>query len=321
MNTKIILIVLGEPNSTFSEILLKYFNSKSFTKIKNKIVLIGNNKLFQKQMKKLKYKIKLNEITNIENSLKKKINIINVDYKFKNAFSEISKHSIKYIEDCFNIGLKLIKDNKAFGLINGPISKRHFLKKKFPGITEYIAKKTNSIDPVMLIYNKKLSVNPLTTHVPIKYVNKFIKKRKIINNAMKLNNFYKLKLRKKPKIAILGLNPHCETTDRISEEKNQIIPAIKYLIKRKINVEGPFAADTFFLDKNIKKFDVVIGMYHDQVLVPAKTLFKFNAINITIGLPFIRITPDHGPNYEMIGKNKSDPTSIFCAFNFFENIK
>jgi len=321
MNTKIILIVLGEPNSTFSEILLKYFNSKSFTKIKNKIVLIGNNKLFQKQMKKLKYKIKLNEITNIENSLKKKINIINVDYKFKNAFSEISKHSIKYIEDCFNIGLELIKDNKAFGLINGPISKRHFLKKKFPGITEYIAKKTNSIDPVMLIYNKKLSVNPLTTHVPIKYVNKFIKKRKIINNAMKLNNFYKLKLRKKPKIAILGLNPHCETTDRISEEKNQIIPAIKYLIKRKINVEGPFAADTFFLDKNIQKFDVVIGMYHDQVLVPAKTLFKFNAINITIGLPFIRITPDHGPNYEMIGKNKSDPTSIFCAFNFFENIK
>ena len=321
MNTKIILIVLGEPNSTFSEILLKYFNSKSFTKIKNKIVLIGNNKLFQKQMKKLKYKIKLNEITNIENSLKKKINIINVDYKFKNAFSEISKHSIKYIEDCFNIGLELIKDNKAFGLINGPISKRHFLKKKFPGITEYIAKKTNSIDPVMLIYNKKLSVNPLTTHVPIKYVNKFIKKRKIINNAMKLNNFYKLKLRKKPKIAILGLNPHCETTDRISEEKNQIIPAINYLIKRKINVEGPFAADTFFLDKNIQKFDVVIGMYHDQVLVPAKTLFKFNAINITIGLPFIRITPDHGPNYEMIGKNKSDPTSIFCAFNFFENIK
>ena len=321
MNTKIILIVLGEPNSTFSEILLKYFNSKSFTKIKNKIVLIGNNKLFQKQMKKLKYKIKLNEITNIENSLKKKINIINVDYKFKNAFSEISKHSIKYIEDCFNIGLELIKDNKAFGLINGPISKRHFLKKKFPGITEYIAKKTNSIDPVMLIYNKKLSVNPLTTHVPIKYVNKFIKKRKIINNAMKINNFYKLKLRKKPKIAILGLNPHCETTDRISEEKNQIIPAIKYLIKRKINVEGPFAADTFFLDKNIQKFDVVIGMYHDQVLVPAKTLFKFNAINITIGLPFIRITPDHGPNYEMIGKNKSDPTSIFCAFNFFENIE
>ena len=321
MNTKIILIVLGEPNSTFSEILLKYFNSKSFTKIKNKIVLIGNNKLFQKQMKKLKYKIKLNEITNIENSLKKKINIINVDYKFKDTFSEISKHSIKYIENCFNIGLKLIKDNKAFGLINGPISKRHFLKKKFPGITEYIAKKTNSIDPVMLIYNKKLSVNPLTTHVPIKYVNKFIKKRKIINNAMKLNNFYKLKLRKKPKIAILGLNPHCETTDRISEEKNQIIPAIKYLIKRKINVEGPFAADTFFLDKNIQKFDVVIGMYHDQVLVPAKTLFKFNAINITIGLPFIRITPDHGPNYEMIGKNKSDPTSIFCAFNFFENIK
>ena len=321
MNTKIILIVLGEPNSTFSEILLKYFNSKSFTKIKNKIVLIGNNKLFQKQMKKLKYKIKLNEITNIENSLKKKINIINVDYKFKDAFSEISKHSIKYIEDSFNIGLKLIKDNKAFGLINGPISKRHFLKKKFPGITEYIGFKTKSKNQVMLIYNKNLAVTPLTTHIPIKDVARNIKKNKIINTAIKINEFYKSKLKREPKIAILGLNPHCESIAKKSEETVEISPAIKYLAKKKINIFGPFPADTFFLKKNIKKFDVVIGMYHDQVLTPIKTLFKFKAINITIGLPFIKVTPDHGPNYEMIGKNKSDPTSIFYALDFLNKIK
>ena len=321
MNTRIILIVLGEPNSTFSEILFKYFKSKNFIKIKNKIVLVGNNELFQRQMKKLDYKIKLNEITDIKNSVKKKVNIINENYKFKNTFSNISTHSIKYIEECFKISLELIKDNKAYALINGPISKKHFLKNKFPGITEYIANKTSSINPVMLIYNKNLAVNPLTTHIPIKYVNKFIKKKTIINNAVKLNDFYKLKLKKKPKIAVLGLNPHCETTDLISEEKNEIIPALKYLKKKKINIEGPFAADTFFLDKNIKKYDVVIGMYHDQVLAPAKTLFKFNAINITIGLPFIRISPDHGPNYEMVGKNKSDPSSIFYALNFLENIK
>ena len=80
-------------------------------------------------------------------------------------------------------------------------------------------------------------------------------------------------------------------------------------------------ADTFFLEKNIKKFDVVVGMYHDQVLTPVKTLFKFNAINITVGLPFIKITPDHGPNFKMIGKNKSDPASIFYAFNFLNKIR
>ena len=87
-----------------------------------------------------------------------------------------------------------------------------------------------------------------------------------------------------------------------------------------IKVIGPFAADTFFLQKNVKQFDVVIGMYHDQVLTPVKTLFKFNAVNVTVGLPFIKVTPDHGPNIDMVGKNKSDPSSIFCTFDFLENI-
>ena len=93
------------------------------------------------------------------------------------------------------------------------------------------------------------------------------------------------------------------------------------MIKNKIKVEGPFPADTFFLEKNLKKFDVVIGMYHDQVLTPIKTLFNFDAINVTLGLPFIKVTPDHGPNQEMIGTNKSDPSSIFLAIDFLNKIK
>ena len=321
MNTKIILIVLGEPNSTFSEILLKYFKKKKLKKIKKKIVLIGSFELFQKQMKFLNYKMPINKITKINDSLKGSINILNIDYKFKKPFSVISNFSNKYIEDCFKLSLKLIKNENIHALINGPISKKHFLKKKFPGITEYIAEKTNSKKPVMLIFNKKLAVNPLTTHIPIKRVSNLIKKNKIIDNVKQINKFYKEKLGKIPKIAILGLNPHCESTDTISEEKKEIIPAIKYLINKKISVEGPIAADTFFLKKNIKKFDVVVGMYHDQVLTPAKTLFKFNAINVTIGLPFLKITPDHGPNIEMIGKNKSDPASIFYAFDFLNKIR
>ena len=321
MNIKKILIILGEPNSTFSEILLKYFNSNNFKNINSKIILIGSFELLNQQIKLLKYKNKLNKILNVKNALRRRINIIDVNYKFNKVFTNISDKSNKYIENCFNLGLKIIKKDKSIVLINGPISKENFLKKKFPGITEYIANKTNSKDPVMLIYNKKLSVSPLSTHIPINKVSSFVKRSRIINNVIKINDFYKSKIGKKPKIAVLGLNPHCESIDKISEEKKQIIPAVKYLFKNKINIFGPIAADTFFLDKNIKKFDVVIGMYHDQVLTPAKTLFKFNAINITIGLPFIKITPDHGPNFEMIGKNKSDPSSIFYALDFINKIK
>ena len=87
-----------------------------------------------------------------------------------------------------------------------------------------------------------------------------------------------------------------------------------------IFIKGPFSADSFFIKKNIDEYDVVIGMYHDQVLTPLKTLFKFDAINITIGLPFIRVSPDHGPNSKMYLKNKSDPSSIFCAMDFFNKI-
>ncbi len=319
MNIRGILIVLGEPNTTFSEVLLKYFNSDKYKKNKKKIILIGSKELFEAQMKMLKYNITLNEIFDVRNALKKNINIINVKYNFKNPFSKISQNSNKYIENSFNLSLKIIKKEKYYALINGPVSKIKFLKKKFNGVTEYVASKTNSRDPVMLIYNKTLAVSPLTTHVPLKNVTKFIKKKNIIKNILKINDFYRSILNKKPNIAILGLNPHCETTSKVSEEKNEIIPAIKKL-KKKININGPIPADTFFLRKNIKKFDVVLGMYHDQVLTPIKTLFEFNAINITLGLPFIKITPDHGPNYDMIGKNKSDPSSIFYAFEFLNKI-
>ena len=173
----------------------------------------------------------------------------------------------------------------------------------------------------MLIYNDKLAVSPLTTHLPIKYVSKEIKKKKIIKNVIEIRKFYINFLNKKPKIAILGLNPHCETIDKFSEEKKIIIPAINYLKKNNTNISGPFPADTFFLKKNIIKYDVVVGMYHDQVLTPLKTLYNFNAINITLGLPFIRISPDHGPNEKMLGKNISDPSSIFYAMRFINKIK
>ena len=321
MRVNKILIVLGEPQSTFSEILLKYFYSKEFSKNKKKIILIGSKILFEKQMKKLKFNFSLKKIINLEEAEFNKLNILNVNYNNQKIFSKISSSSKRYISDSFKIALNLIKNNKNIALINGPISKKHFLNKKYLGITEYIAKKTKSKNQVMLIYNEKLSVSPITTHLPLKYVTKNINKEKIVKNVKQIRKFYENFLNRKPKIAILGLNPHCETIDKVSEEKNIIIPAIKMLKKIYFNVDGPFSADTFFLKKNIDKFDVVIGMYHDQVLTPIKTLYNFNAINITLGLPFIRISPDHGPNNRMLGKNKSDPSSIFCAMRFIKKIR
>ena len=170
----------------------------------------------------------------------------------------------------------------------------------------------------MLIYNKKLSVSPITTHLPLKKVTKSISKKIIIKKIIQLNNFYRQFFNIRPKIAILGLNPHCETTDKFSEEKRIIKPALKYLFKKNINIKGPFPADTFFLSSNYKKFNLVVGMYHDQVLTPIKTLFEFDAINITIGLPFIRVSPDHGPNESMISKGLSKPTSLIQSILFFE---
>ena len=316
MNTKYILIILGEPYSTFSEIVGKYF--KKNRKLNNKIVLVGCKSLLQSQLKDLNCLFKLNEIRFIKNAKKNVVNIINVKFDYKKIYSQVSIKSNNYIKKCFDISLKILKNNNEIILITGPITKKTFLKKKYLGITEYLAKKSEVKSETMLIYNKELSVSPITTHIPIKNVTKNITKNKIIKNTKMICGFYEKYFNKKIKIAILGLNPHCETNDKFSEEDNIIIPSIKHLNNLGIYAEGPFSADSFFLKKNIKKYDVVIGMYHDQVLTPLKTLFKFNAINITIGLPFIRISPDHGPNSRMLGKNISDPSSFFYAMNFIE---
>ena len=211
---------------------------------------------------------------------------------------------------------------KFIGIINGPIKKETFLNKEYNGITEFISKKlSKSNDEVMLIYNKILSVCPITTHIPLRKVSNEITVNKIVNKILIIDKFYRNKFNKKIKFAILGLNPHCNSNLKFSEEEKIIKPAINYIIKKKINVDGPFSADSFFVKENIDKYDVVIGMYHDQVLTPVKTLFGFNSINITLGIPIIRISPDHGVGEKITGKNVANPASLIEAFNFFKTIK
>ena len=313
-----IILVAGEPYGVFSEIFFKAIKQNKF---KRPIILIVSEKLLINQMKALKFKFKINIIRENNLGLKKlnnkKINIINVNFNFKKTFTKISDNSNLYLNECFNKAIKIIKKHKCAGLINGPISKKHFLKNKFLGVTEYLANKTNTKnDVVMLIFNKRLSVSPLTTHLPLKEVHKNLSRNKIINHVKLIDAFYRKKFKKIPKIAITGLNPHCESNYKSSEERIIIKPAIKDLIKQGYNVDGPYPADTIFIKEILKKYDVIIGMYHDQVLTPIKTLFGFNAINITLGLPFIRISPDHGPNESMLGKNLSSPLSLIQAIKF-----
>ncbi len=324
MKNKPIIIVAGEPYSVFFEIFFKTLKKKNLIKFNNPILIICSASLIKKQMKLLKYNYKINEVlfNQILNLPKQKnqINVFNVDFKFNKTFDKISSKSNKYLDACFVSALKIMSKYKLKFLINGPISKKHFLKKKYPGMTEYFASKVKkSRNEVMLIYGKKLSVSPITTHLPLKNIFSKISVKKIVQNTEIINDFYNKNLKKKPKIALTGLNPHCETSNVYSEEKEILEPAIKKLIRKKINISGPFPADTLFIKKNFEKFDVIIGMYHDQVLTPIKTLYEFKAINITLGLPFLRITPDHGPNNEMLGKNLSNPDSFIEAINFIQN--
>ena len=318
MNYKPIIIVAGEPNSIFFELFFKIIKKK----IKSPIILIASKKLILKQAKILRTKINFSETNENEVIRKKnrlnKINLINVNFKQLSGFSKITSKSNHYITNCFDIAINLLKNNVSNKFINGPISKKTFLKKKFNGITEYLAHRTKTKNFAMIIYNKNLSVCPLTTHLPIKYVNKKINRLDIINKVKLINIFWKKKFGKQVRIGVTGLNPHCESIDSFNEDQKIILPTIKKLQKLKYNIKGPLAADTIFLKDNRKKFDLIIGMYHDQVLTPIKTLFEYDAINITIGLPFIRVSPDHGPNESMLGKNKSNYLSLLNSIKFLD---
>ena len=313
-----IIIILGEPNSISSEIFLKSLNYIKKTKLN--FIIIGNYSLLEKQANYLDFKInvkfKLSEINSLENA---KFNFINVDYKQSKPFNLKTNNSDTFVKKCFEHAVILLKKKLAIGLINLPINKSKFSKNKYKGITEYIADKTNNRNKEnMLLFNENFSVLPLTTHIPLKKVYKEISYKKIEKACKNINNFYlKTIKRKKFKIGILGLNPHNGENGYIgNEEKKIIIPAINKL-KKKYPIIGPLSPDTSFLQREKLQIDVLIGHYHDQILTTFKTKFDFNAINITIGLPFIRISPDHGIGTGIIGKGIANPKSFKKAVKFF----
>ena len=311
-----ILVFSGDPNSINSEIIFKSWKKIS-PKIKKKIYLISNYRLLKKQFSKLNYKIRLQKVNNIEaKSYYNHIKILDVKLKFKQPFKVSKEHASNYVKNALNVAHYLSLSNKVMGLINCPINKNLLGTNKI-GVTEYLAKKckVKNNSEVMFLRNKKISVSPITTHLDLKDVSKKLNTKTIVNKIKTIDLWFKKKFKKKPKIGIMGLNPHNAEMRKNSEEKTIIIPAITKLKRLKLKVFGPLVADTLFI-QDYQKFDVLVGMYHDQVITPFKTIFKFDAINITLGLKYLRVSPDHGTATNLIGKNKSNCLSLVKCIEF-----
>ena len=321
---KPIAIIAGEPNSISSEIIFKSWKLRKKHTYKP-LIVIGSFHLLNLQRKKLKYRIKLRKVRDsflISKHNRHELMVYDVKYMQRLPFQKISIRSNKYIFNCFDIVINLLKNKRILGFINCPIAKEFLFKNKHQGITEFLSKKMGKHEKeTMLIYNKKLSVSPLTTHVRLKDVSSKIKKSKILNNVNLVNNFFKRNFNKKPNIGILGLNPHNYSSMKKIDESKIILSAIRTIKKSKIKVMGPISPDTSFMLFKKYKLDVIIGMYHDQVLTPFKTLFKYDAINITLGLPCIRVTPDHGVAENIMGKKIANPKSLIECIKFFNHIK
>ena len=313
---KRIIIVFGDPKSINSEIIFKSWKNLDRS-IKKRIYLVANYNLILSQFKKLNYKIKCVLVDDIyEKHESDSLKIININVKFKSPFSLSKESSSKFINQSLTFAHKLALDKNVAGIINCSINKKLLSNKKI-GVTEFLSNKCNlkKNSEIMLIYNKSLSVIPLTTHLDLKKVSSTISKSMIINKILKTRYWFKKNFRIDPKIAVLGLNPHNGEMRKNSEEIKKILPAVQSLKKHKLKIDGPLVADTIFI-KDFKDYDIIVGMYHDQVLGPFKTLFKFDGINITLGLKYLRVSPDHGTAVNLIGKNKANPESLLKCINF-----
>ncbi len=219
------------------------------------------------------------------------------------------------------------KNNNIDVLVTAPINKKNIQSENFnfPGHTEYLAKKFNTKDHLMLMISDNIRIGVITGHIPLREVPEAIteelilKKIKIMNDSL-IRDF----CIRKPKIAIMGLNPHAGDEGLIGwEEQKIIIPAVKKAFDENILVYGPYSADGFFGSSSFKKFDGVLAMYHDQGLLPFKTLSFDTGVNFTAGLPIVRTSPAHGTAYDIAGKNQASPNSfrqaIYLASDIYKN--
>lgn len=309
-------ISIGDPNGVSSEVIYKTFSNSKMIELCTPIIY-GSTKILSFYKNKLEVdNINFNIINDASASKVQKVNIKNCwEDEFKIEPGKPSKVAGKYALKALDAALEDLKSGKIDALVTGPVDKSSINTDefKFTGHTEYIAEKFDSPNKdLMLMVKNNLRVGVVTSHIPLSEVSKSItqelifKKLKILNESLKKDFAID-----KPLIAVLGLNPHSGDDGLLgTEEKEVINPAIEKAKENNLNVFGPFPADGFFGSSNYQKFDGILAMYHDQGLVPFKTLVESTGVNYTAGLPVIRTSPDHGTGYSIVGKNLASEVSF-----------
>ena len=304
--SEIIAITIGDIKGIGIHILIKAWKKKKI-----------NNFILFSDFLEIKKLFKTKKINNIFNILdKNKINYLNNKI---NIYSYRSKNSEDNTYKSLKYAYEFCKNKKCIGLITLPLRKDLIIKKinrNFTGHTEFFQKIDNKKFSNMILYHRKIIISPLTTHIKLNKISKIISNKNFLYNQIKnLNKVLKEDFNfKKPKLIISGLNPHAGENGNLGSEENLIIkPVIEKLKKNGLLIYGPYSADSILINKNIKKFDCFIFMFHDQALIPFKFISQFTGVNYTGNLSIIRTSPDHGTAYELINnKNFSIQSFINC---------
>ncbi|MDO9464675.1 MAG: 4-hydroxythreonine-4-phosphate dehydrogenase PdxA [bacterium] len=318
MQKPVIAITLGDPGGIGPEVVVKALANKQVYKCCTPIIIGVQKALYKTKKISPSYKIEIiNHLSDIKNMSKKAYLFNPQNLKLKNIIlgkpNPIqAKAAIEFLKDAAVFAL----NKEIDAVVTAPVNK-HAINEagiKFRGQTEFLAACTNTHKYAMLLTSEKTRIIPLTRHVQVKNINKLIKKQYIIDTIELIDQNSFLFGIHKPSIAVLGLNPHCGDGGAIgNEEIMEIIPAINETLKSGINVHGPFSADVFFASSEYKKYDFILAMYHDQGLIPFKMLSFGKGVNVTIGLPIIRTSPDHGTAYDIAGQGIANEGSLIEA--------
>ena len=314
---KIIAVTIGDIEGVGIEILIRIWEKKKY----NNFLLITNYNLFNKYLKKINKKIKIKKVNQIINKLDK------LDYKnFINVFDIKSKNNIENSYNSLIESYKLVKSDHCIGILNLPINKEKIfnkIDKKFIGQTELYAKLDNKKNVNMTFIYKKIIFVTLTTHVSLKNIhNFFLKNNYIFNKILRLNHTLKKDFKyNKPKLIIAGINPHAGENGVIGLEEVKILrPIINKLKKNNIYINGPYSADSLINKSNLNNYHCFIFNYHDQALIPFKLISNNKGINYTSGLDIIRVSPDHGTAYDIVGSKIAKLDSVLNCFKFISKI-
>jgi 4-hydroxythreonine-4-phosphate dehydrogenase len=320
----IVGISIGDLNGIGSEVILKTFEDTRMLELCTPVIF-ANAKIVSFLRKELNIDIAIHGIDKIEQLVVGKINVLNVwregvNLEFGKNDDVVGSYAIK----SFVAATKALKEGLVDVLVTAPINKYNIQSEefKFPGHTDYLDKELEG-DALMLMVHDDLRVGLLTDHVPVNEVAKHLNEKLISSKIKTIIQTLKQDFEiEKPKVAVLGLNPHSGDNGVIGQEEEKIIkPALKKLFEAGNMVFGPFSADGFFGSAQYEKYDAVIATYHDQGLIPFKTLSFGNGVNYTAGLNKIRTSPDHGTAYEIAGKgvanHESFKEAVYLAIDIF----